>query len=515
MKHDGIDGRANNSFQVYPSPTVFDFVKGEQLMSTDEIQDRSDRIHLSRRTFLKHAAGMGLGVAGLGVLAACGQSSAPQAQTGESSTNAAAPGQSTGAVATISMMGWGSPLEKENVDKGLQLFQSKNPDVKVNWLHTPEDYETKLKTALAGGTPPDVFWANNMLDYVSRGVLLDVTEQVRQDPNLSKPDYFLEPQETDRATVNGKWYGIGSCWVVPHLYYNADILQKAGVEPPSTDPAKAWTWEQFLDIARKLTIDANGKHPGDAGFDVNNVQQWGVSWPTSSLHRDALIFSNGGDVFTKDYKCMIGEPAAVEAIQTLADLANKHQVAPQAAVSQQLGMNNQQMLASGKLGILADGSWALQDIAKLGFKYGAGVLPKLKDPMTAGTAHLHVIDKDTKHPDAAWKLLAFLSSDDYQRGLCKVGLWLPSHTSLLTEEGLASWITEGVHPEGYRQIATEYLTKNTKVQFQPAGFSEANQILTSALDPVWVGQKTAAEALTPDVINQVNDVLKKAAEKLA
>jgi multiple sugar transport system substrate-binding protein len=125
-----------------------------------------------------------------------------------------------------------------------------------------------------------------------------------------------------------------------------------------------------------------------------------------------------------------------------------------------------------------------------------------------------VIHKDTKNPDAAWKFLAFLSSDDYQRGLCKVGLWLPSHNSLLTEQGLSTWITEGVHPEGYKQIATEYLTKNTRYYYQPAGFEEANQIITSALDPIWIGQKTAAEVLTPDLIGQAEAVVQKAGEKL-
>ena len=46
-------------------------------------------------------------------------------------------------------------------------------------------------------------------------------------------------------------------------------------------------------------------------------------------------------------------------------------------------------LASGKLAILSDGSWALQDIAKLGFRYGCGVLPKMKEAATAMQAHLH------------------------------------------------------------------------------------------------------------------------------
>lgn len=481
--------------------------------------------HVSRRDFLEKAAQAGAGLAGLAFLAACGSAAPAGGDTGSTASAAAGDAAaeaapSTAAVApeggpgSISMLGWGSPLEKANVEAGLKQFQEANPGITVEWLHTPQDYPTKLKTMLAGGTPPDVFWANNVLDYVARDTVLDVTDYVNADPVLSKSDYFLQPQEEDRATINGKWYGIGSCWVVPHLYYNTQMLTAAGIEPPSPDVAQAWSWEQFVDAAKKLTIDTNGKHPGDPDFDANNINQWGVSWPNWSLLREAMVYSNGGDAFTKDYACKLGDPAAVEAIQSLADLANVHKVAPLTAQTEQLGMNSMQMLASNKLAILADGSWALQDIAKLGFEYGAGVLPMMKEAVTDGTAHLHVISTDTKNVDASWKLLAYLSSDDYQRGLCKVGLWLPSHTTLLTPEGLATWITEGVHPAGYDKIATEYLTKHTKFYLQPAGFEEANTLITSALDPVWIGQAKAADVLTADLIKQVDDIVAKTSEKL-
>jgi multiple sugar transport system substrate-binding protein len=413
------------------------------------------------------------------------------------------------------MMGWGSILEKENVQKGLDLFQSQNPDITVNWLHTPEDYETKLKTMLAGGTPPDVFWGSNMADYVSRGVVMDITDLVKSDAVLGKPDYFIQPPEQDRATINGKWYGIGSCWVIHHLYYNVDMFQKAGIEPPPTDPAQAWTWDQFLDVSRRLTLDNADKHPGDSGFDENNIKQWGVSWGTWFLPRDVMVYSNGGDAFTPDYTIKLGDPAAIEAIQMLADLANVHKVAPRAAAMEQLGLNTNQMLSSGRLAMVSDGSWALQDIAKMGFAYGCGVLPKLKTAVTEAQAHMHMIHKDTKNPEAAWKLLAFLSSDEYQLGLIKAGLWLPSHTSLLTEEGVGRWLTSGVHPEGYKQIATDYLGKASRNYFYPAGFSEANTIITSALDTVWIGQKSVADALQEaDVIAKAEAVLQKAREGL-
>jgi multiple sugar transport system substrate-binding protein len=421
----------------------------------------------------------------------------------------------------ITMMGWGSPLEKENVEKGLQAFEGNNPNIKVDWVHVPEDYDVKLSTSLAGGTPPDVFWATNMRDYAARGVLLDVTSYIQADPVLGAPDYFMQPQETDRATVNGKWYGIGSCWVAPHLYYNVDLFTAAGVTPPSYNAAEAWTWDQFIETARALTLDSDGRHPGEDGFDKDSVDQWGVSWPTNSIARAALIYSNGGEIYGPDGLSMLAEPAAVQALQAMADLTHVHNVAPSASLFTQngvtgsSGMDPWQALASGKVAMICDGSWALQDISKLGFNFGCGVLPKLVDPVTVSLAHCHVIHKDTEHPEEAWQLLAYLSSDDYQRGLCAVGLWLPSHTSLISEEGLATWITEGVHPEGYGAIASDYLLNYARALPYPPGYAEADRLVVSALDPVWIGDATVEEAMSADVIEQINAVLAKGQEDLA
>lgn len=467
--------------------------------------------NLTRRQLLTRTARFGVGLAGLSLLASC--RGAPSGQTvGTPAEGAVTPG---GSVVEISMMGWGSPLERDNVQKGLEQFQAQHPNIRVNWIHVPEDYATKLLTALGGGNAPDVFWATNMRDYVARGVVFDITDRLKQDPVLGKPDYFIQPQEEQRCTVEGKWYGIGSCWVLPHLYYNADLLEKAGIEPPSPDPDKAWTWEQFLEIARELTIDGNGKHPGESGFDPNNVVQWGVSWDTYYIHRDALVYANGGQVYTDDHVCHLGEPEALEALQLLADLMNTHRVAPHSAVAQQLGMDAWQMLASGKVALLCDGSWALQDISKMNFRFGCGVLPKLKTVATVSLAHLHMIYRDTQHPDEAWELLKFLSSDDYQLSLIKAGLWLPSHTSLLTEEGVKSWLTPGVHPEGYELIATKYLVKHAVAYYYPAGFDEANRLITTALDPVWIGEATVEDALVKSgVIDQVNQVLQESKQKL-
>jgi multiple sugar transport system substrate-binding protein len=425
-------------------------------------------------------------------------------------------GRVSAQTAEISMMGWGSPLEKENVEKGMQAFEAANPDIKVDWIHTPNDqYETKLNTAMAGGNPPDLFWGSNMADYVARGVAMDISSLLQADPVVGAPGYFLEPQEANRSAINNKWYGIGSCWVVHHLYYNKKLLDAAGVEPPPVDASQAWTWDQFLDISKQLTVDGSGKHPDQEGFDADDIQQWGISWAAWSLPRDVLVYSNEGEAYTSDYTCHLGEPAAVEAYQALADLTLVHHVAPQAAAFEQLGFGQAwEALASDKVALLCDGSWALQDISKLGIEFGCGVLPKMKVAVTEAQAHAHMIHKGTENPEASWKLLAYLSSDDYQRSLLQAGLWLPSHTSLLSEDGLATWITEGVHPEGYDRIATDYLANYAKSYFYPAGFSETDKLIEAAMQAVWIGEQTAEQAIVESgVIDQVNAILqeKKAA----
>ncbi|MEZ4505033.1 MAG: sugar ABC transporter substrate-binding protein [Thermomicrobiales bacterium] len=408
----------------------------------------------------------------------------------------------------ISMMGWGSPLEQENVEKGLQVFQQANPDISVEWIHVPDEYDTKLKTAIAGNTAPDVFWATNLQDFVAIGAVKDITELVSSDPILGAPDYFLQPQETERATVNGKWFGIGSCWVAPHIYYNTDLLAEAGVDPPSSDPAQAWTWDQFLEAGRLLTLDSEGRHPGDEGFDINNVRQWGVSWPTYFIALSAAIYSNGGYTYGTDYTSGWGMPESVAAIQQVADLQLVHQIAPVPAAFEQMGMDAWTALATGNVAIIIDGSWALQDISKLDFAFGCGVLPVLAEPATVMLAHCHVISADTDQPEASWSLLQYLSSNEYQLGLCQAGLWLPSHTSLLSEEGQAEWLTPDVHPEGYGQIASDYVLNYGKALFYPAGYTESDQLLQAALDPVWIGEQTAQEALVDSgVADQVSALL--------
>ncbi|MCB0054391.1 MAG: hypothetical protein KDE24_33140, partial [Caldilinea sp.] len=91
-----------------------------------------------------------------------------------------------------------------------------------------------------------------------------------------------------------------------------------------------------------------------------------------------------------------------------------------------------------------------------------------------------------------------------------IGLWLPSQSELMTEAGLQSWITEGVHPEGYADIPTKFLPNYGHIIYQPPGWTAANtQYITPALDSVFNGDATA-EAAMAAAVPDANKILQEA-----
>lgn len=467
----------------------------------------------SRRDFLIMVGAAG----GSTILASC-SSSAPAAAptTGAAAAEAPAGEAPAPGVTNISFSGWGETAEDEGVKAAIAVFEEANPNIKVEWIHIPDaaSYNEKLLPMAAAGTPPDTGFilSNSFRTFVRDGLLLDITDAIKSDPVIGAEGYFIEPQETQRSTVGGKWYGIGSCWVGPHIYYNADVFEEVGIEPPSNDPAKAWDWDHFLEVATQLTVDANGNHPGDSGFDVNNVKRWAIIWPTLPHIVDAAVVSNGGQwVDPESGLLAVDQPAAVEAIQRIADLQLTHQVNPPATALEQMS-TTAQMLESGLLAMAVDGSWALSWLHEINATLGTAVLPKMKQPATTIQAHLHSAFAGSKNPEAATAWVKFLATEFYQLQFLKIGLWLPSQTALTTPEGMKKWYTErvspteGVHPPGYDFIVKDYVPTYGAVTTLVPGWDKANSIITPALDAVWIGDMTAEEAMA-SAVQEANAIL--------
>lgn len=388
-------------------------------------------------------------MAGLMILAilltACSQSdngggntNGPENESANNGENASGNSESV----NITFMGWeASPLETEAVKRGLEMFMEQNPDIKVEYTPVPgEQYHTRLLTMLAGNAAPDVFFlgADQYRAYTEKGVLLDLTSYFQEKYELTD---FIESSATI-MNIDGSVYGVSSCTVSPVLYYNKDLFDQAGLPYPPSDPAEAWTWDEFLDVARQL----------------KSVSEYGVYGLENLQMTIAQMLTNNGKLFNDDYtQSAINSPEVREVLQAILDMRVKENLSPEAVVLENIGMRATQMLQSGQVAMLIDGSWALQELAQMDFEVGVGVLPKFSTAATVGQAHVHSAWADTPHPEAAWKLIDFLSSEEYQIQLIKEGLWMPNRAALYEEENIDRWYNEEVHPEGFRELIPYFL----------------------------------------------------------
>jgi multiple sugar transport system substrate-binding protein len=385
---------------------------------------------------------------------------------------------------TLDFMGWeASPLETEAVKKGLALFMEQNPNITVNYQPVPgAQYPQKLLTMLAGNAAPDVFFlgATEYRSFQERDVLLDLTAQFELDMSLS--DFITS--SADIMSIDGKIFGVSSCTVSPVLYYNKDVFDKENISYPPSDPAKAWTWEEFREAAQKLTIK-----------DGDKVTQYGAFGLENFYMTSAEILSNNGTLFNADGSLMaINTPEANQVMQSILDLRVKDAVSPTAKTLESVGMKANQMLQTGKVAMVVDGSWALQELAQMDFPVGVAALPKFQKSTTHGQAHVHAASANTEHPDEAWKLVKFLSSEEYQIGLISEGLWMPNRRSLYTEEGVKKWYNEAVHPEGFKDLVM-FFAEAEAYPFTLITENKVIDIINEETDKLWYSDQSVDDTL--------------------
>ena len=184
-------------------------------------------------------------------------------------------------------------------------------------------------------------------------------------------------------------------------------------------------------------------------------------------------------------------------MQNVADLVLKHKVSPAGTAMEALGMTNTQMLDTGKLAMAIDGSWALSWLSKIKPKLGTGVLPGMSEKTgTDMQAHIHSGFTSTKHPAEAWEWVRFLSTPFYQTQFCKIGLWLPSQSELMTPEGLKTWITKA----SIRKAMSTLRPSSCPIWTHHLSCRQVGprrtQIITPAIEKVWNGDATAEEAMS-------------------
>ena len=269
------------------------------------------RSSITRRQFLVESGQVAVGASALGgLLAACGGGTAvnptPTAVVPETLAywvSGYTPHAKTGT---------GSQL----TDTAVAAYMHAHTKTTVNITGYTGDQPgyTKLIQAIQSGGTVDVFRvAADELDLLIQQNVVSAIDDYLDDND--KGDIFSNDLSSV-AGKDGKHYA-WPLWVPPvGMYLNLDIFQEKGVTPPSGD----WTYEQFVEIAQKLTFT---RSDGTKVYGYAGVIDPGVlnTWP--------FMMSDGGVPFSSDNtKYTFNSSQGISGLQKLVDLAQKYKVTP-------------------------------------------------------------------------------------------------------------------------------------------------------------------------------------------
>lgn len=395
---------------------------------------------------------------------------------------------------------WGSADEKKAIENATAKFTERYPWITVETIQIPNsDYNTKLTAMAAANDIPDTGYMTGDLGdtWAKQGKFVNLFDMFAKDNELKKED-FLDTIWYKQSPDNA--WGISTAGETFGLFYRKDLLETAGIDTPPTTAESAWTWDEFVEVAKKLTLDKKGRNAADPNFDPKSIKQYGVTFETWNEPLNNFIYSNGGDWISEDGKeFTLNKPEATEAIQKLADLINVYHVAPSPLAAKSLPAMNV-ALQSGITAMAIGGQWMNLDLGNAKVNYDIGVLPKLKKSLTVGLSGATVFFKDSKHPEEAWMLFKWMSNPEGAIELYSSGLWMPTMKEWYTNpELVAKWVdaNPAAHPPGFKEAMMNQFLKNSVPgsTYYLKNYAKINTAVISSLDSVWLGKKTAQEAL--------------------
>lgn len=410
----------------------------------------------------------------------------------------------------ISYMAWyNNETEPKETQKTLDKFNAEQDRTNVRLVSVAyADYVTKLNTMASSNSLPDsgMMMESQVIKWAVNGKLADVGDM------YSGSD---APLDSLAFKYRGKPVAYSCANEVLLLYYNKKLFDDAGLDYPPVSADKAWTWQEFVDVAKKLTRDRNGKTPDDPGFDPKNIVTYGANFNTISWMWPVLAISNGGGIVSQDGgELLLGRPETIEAAQAIADLNLKHHVAPTPATLATFPTLDVTLL-SGKVAMATGGQWeigvSLKNSLKDGLEYGVAVLPVMKMPVTLNTGGPQVIFNTSKNLEATKEFIKWYVKEENNWSLIETGIWMPVSKKWYTDDALIKkWVDNEFHPrlEEYKPAVIDYAMNNAQQvpwYFFP-GYDRMDEVIGPGMDPVWTGKKTAKEAIEDDILPKVQQI---------
>ena len=280
-------------------------------------------------------------------------------------------------------------------------------------------YQDKLKTDIAAGTAPDVFWlpGTDIADFAKAGLIMNIREEAAKTEH-SDADFYAGPMESLTVDPDTGATSPDFLWGVPRdvstfaLYMNLDLIQAAGVDDPRELAAAGnWDWDAFEATSKAITDLGDG----NKGFGAGG---WWANW-------GYFVHSAGGGFFNEDRTaCALDSDESVAGLEYLKGLYDNGYGVP-------FGEDAEPGFKAGQVGMFINGRWATPGAREItDFAWDVVALPTgAVEGRNWQFWGAYVVNAKTENKAAAWKLVQELTSAEVQGKISELGANIPSRVS--------------------------------------------------------------------------------------
>jgi len=274
------------------------------------------------------------------------------------------------------------------------------------------------------------------------------------------------PGPISAATFDGKLYGLQPGANTIAIFYNKDILAKAGVKAPTT-------WQELKTSAKKLT---SGKQ---YGFAFNATADYEGAWQFLPP-----MWTNGGD------ETKLTSPEVAGALQLWKDLVDDGSASKSVVNWKQADVNDQ--FIAGKAAMMLNGPWQIPALQKAKINYGVVPFPINTAGQTSiaplgGEAWTVPVTGDDAKMTKAAELVKCMNTDENQMLRAKQGGLVPTKLALAQQ-----FKTEVPSMAGFVDAVGNARARTGKLG---AKWPDTAKTIYTGVQLVLTGQATPAEAM--------------------
>jgi multiple sugar transport system substrate-binding protein len=329
-------------------------------------------------------------------------------------------------------------------EQKIEEFNRKNPNIEVKMEVFTDNYLSTLELAFASGQAPDIFLSvdNNATYYVERNMAIPLDKYITPENRARFGDLYSIDLVN---TVDGNIYTLTERGVTYRLLYNQDIFDALGISGPPK------SLEELYDYSKRITDW--GKKDGIYGFGVH------LQTPFSVGERiiDQIAYRNG--ISPYDFKTGAYNYAVMKPV--LAVFQRMYAEGIMFPGIEGLSIDPlRAQFADGKVAMYFNGSWEPTLYAPDGQfpnrnNWNAAPLPGIGAAAPAGRMDVRgagksfMISSTSKNPDAAWKYLEYILSDDYLAEYHEKGLGfviIPSVAAKAKAPDIRGWAECTINP---------------------------------------------------------------------